>query len=256
MFENFEAAKKRKAPKWATPLLVAGLAVHAGILMAMWIKSIWVVERLEPPKGRYTMSSFTPPTLPGRPPAGKKPEVKKTEPKKRQVKETVQPVTQDKIVNEAPSTATDDSTGDPDGPPCEGPDCDSDAPPCEGPDCDDGKDPGPPPPPPPPAPPQNVAPTALEQQRTAGEKQIQPDDVTKTEIQRSGKAKLVASYKICITTSGAIQSISQLKSSGFPAYDSKLQREMKSTWKYRPFMVNGKAAPVCTAVTFIYSQKT
>jgi hypothetical protein len=27
------------------------------------------------------------------------------------------------------------------------------------------------------------------------------------------------------------------------------------TWTYRPFLVNGKPAPVCTAVTFIYSQK-
>ena len=44
-------------------------------------------------------------------------------------------------------------------------------------------------------------------------------------------------------------------SSGFPAYDQKIQREMRN-WKYRPFMVNGKAAPVCTAVTFIYQQKS
>jgi hypothetical protein len=27
-----------------------------------------------------------------------------------------------------------------------------------------------------------------------------------------------------------------------------------NAWKYRPFMVNGKAVPVCTAVTFIYTQ--
>ena len=30
---------------------------------------------------------------------------------------------------------------------------------------------------------------------------------------------------------------------------------MRSEWKYSPYMVNGKAVPVCTAVTFIYSQK-
>ena len=45
-----------------------------------------------------------------------------------------------------------------------------------------------------------------------------------------------------------------IKASGFPAYDQKIQREMRN-WKYRPFMINGKAAPVCTAVTFIYQQK-
>jgi hypothetical protein len=26
-------------------------------------------------------------------------------------------------------------------------------------------------------------------------------------------------------------------------------------WRYKPYLVNGKAVPVCTAVTFIYSQK-
>src|SRR5262249_45099980 len=114
--------------------------------------------------------------------------------------------------------------------------------------------PPPPPPPPPPQPPQAVAPQLLEGQRIAGEKQMVPDDVPKTEIQRSGKDKIVGSFKLCITAGGDISTISQLKSTGFSAYDSKIQREMRS-WRYRPYEVNGKAVPVCTAVTFIYSQK-
>jgi periplasmic protein TonB len=249
MFENYEAAKHRRAPKWAMPLLVAGLIIHAAMLMAMWIKSIWATEKLELPKGRISLGGFAPPPPPPPPPpGGKKPEEKKLEPKKKKVTDTVQPVKEpEKIVDTAPSG------GD------------------ESPDGEEGgveggvaggvtggvvSAPPPPPPPPPPAPPQNVAPTALEQQRVSGEKQISPDDVTKTEIGRSGKTKLVASFKICLATSGAISNITMLKSSGFPAYDQKLTREMRSTWKYRPFMVNGKAAPVCTAVTFIYSQKS
>jgi hypothetical protein len=111
------------------------------------------------------------------------------------------------------------------------------------------------PPPPPPAPPQNVPPTALDANRIAGEKNIIPDDVTKTEISRSGKEKLIGSYKLCITAAGTISSVGQLKSTGFPAYDSKIQNTIRGEWRYRPFIVNGKAAPVCTAVTFIYSQK-
>jgi hypothetical protein len=31
-------------------------------------------------------------------------------------------------------------------------------------------------------------------------------------------------------------------------------RAMKG-WSYRPYLLNGKAVPVCTAVKFIYSQK-
>jgi OOP family OmpA-OmpF porin len=115
--------------------------------------------------------------------------------------------------------------------------------------------PPPPPPPPPPAPPQNVAPNALDANRISGEKNIVPDDVTKTEISRSGKDKLIGSYKLCITADGNISSVVQLKSTGFPAYDSKIQSTIRGEWRYRPFTVNGKPTPVCTAVTFIYSQK-
>ncbi len=113
--------------------------------------------------------------------------------------------------------------------------------------------PPPPPPPPPPAPPQNVPPTVLETQRIAGDKVITPDPATVTEIQRSGKAKIIGSFKLCVTSSGDVMSVSMLKSTGFSAYDEKIQRAMR-TWRYRPYQVNGKSVPVCTAVTFIYSQ--
>jgi len=100
-----------------------------------------------------------------------------------------------------------------------------------------------------------VPPTLLEGSRIAGEKQIIPDDVTKTEIQRSGKDKIIGSFKLCINAGGEVTSVSMLKSTGFGAYDSRIQGKMRGEWKYKPYAVNGKAVPVCTAVTFIYSQK-
>jgi hypothetical protein len=117
--------------------------------------------------------------------------------------------------------------------------------------------PPPPPPPstwtPPPSPPINIPPTLLEGQRLAGNKNIVPDDPTKTAIAQSGKDKLVGSFKLCITDAGDIASITMLKSTGFAAYDNRIQTEMK-LWRYSPYVVNGKQVPVCTAVTFIYSQ--
>jgi hypothetical protein len=107
----------------------------------------------------------------------------------------------------------------------------------------------------PPAPPQNVAPTALDANRIAGEKDIIPDDITQAEIGRAGVASLVGSYKVCITTDGSIASVTPLKTTGYPAYDAKIQDTIRSKWRYRPFMVNGKATSVCTAVRFIYSQQ-
>jgi outer membrane biosynthesis protein TonB len=93
----------------------------------------------------------------------------------------------------------------------------------------------------------------LEGSRIAGEKMIYPSDVTKTEINRSGKERILGSFKLCLTVGGEISSVNQLKSTGFPAYDARILQEMHN-WRYKPYMVNGKAVPVCTAVTFVYSQ--
>ena len=246
MFSNFEAAKHRKMPKWAIPLLSAMLLFHVVLFLTMWVKTIWDIEQLERPKNTVDLAIAPPPPPPPPPPkGGQKPQDVQITPKKVRVRDIVQPV---KI--EKQETAPPVETGDPMG--------------VEG-----GEEggvaggelggvvaaPPPPPPPPPPAPPQNVAPTALDALRIGGEKNIIPDDVTKTEISRSGKDKLIGSYKLCITVDGNISSVVQLKSTGFPAYDNKITSTIRGEWRYRPFMVNGKPTPVCTAVTFIYSQK-
>ncbi|MEO8701476.1 MAG: hypothetical protein ABI867_15625 [Kofleriaceae bacterium] len=103
-------------------------------------------------------------------------------------------------------------------------------------------------------PPQNVPPTLLEGMRVAGDRHISPDDVTKTEIQRSGKTKIVGSFKLCIDIDGKPTGVATLKSTGFPAYDAKLTAGMRQ-WRYRPYTVNGKQTTVCTAITFVYSQQ-
>ncbi len=99
-----------------------------------------------------------------------------------------------------------------------------------------------------------VAPTVLESNRISGQKIIPPDDETKVEMAQAGKTKLVAAYKLCIDTAGAVTVLQMLKPSGFPTYDAKLQREMR-LWRYTPFTVDGVAKPVCTSVTFIYQQR-
>jgi hypothetical protein len=103
--------------------------------------------------------------------------------------------------------------------------------------------------------PQNVPPSLLEGVRVAGEKNIVPDDATKTEISRSGIDRIIGSFKLCISPAGAVTHVAQLKSTGFAAYDSKIVDTIRTQWRYKPYMVNNEAIPVCTAVTFIYTQK-
>jgi len=102
--------------------------------------------------------------------------------------------------------------------------------------------------------PRTVAPTELDSQRIAGNKLIVPDDATKTEIAVSGQSRLVGTFKLCLDEAGQITSVGQLKSTGFPAYDRTIDRELHN-WRYRPFWIDGRPQPVCTAVTFIYSQR-
>jgi len=104
----------------------------------------------------------------------------------------------------------------------------------------------------PPAIPINVPPTSLENNRIAGDKKIEPDAITQDEIRRAGKDKVIGSYKLCITVTGEVSTVSQLKGTGFSGYDGKIISELK-TWRYLPYIYNGDAAPVCTAVTLIYS---
>ena len=83
---------------------------------------------------------------------------------------------------------------------------------------------------------------------------ILPDEETKKEITKSGKDKIIGSFKLCVDPQGNVTHVKMLKATTFEAYDVKLLRTMR-TWKYRPYLVNGQAVPVCTAVTFIYAQK-
>jgi protein TonB len=250
MFENFENAKHAKMPVWAMPLIIASVAIHVVVFTGMWVKAMWTIEKLEVPKGDISIGvAPPPPPPPPPPPGGKKPETpKEIKPRKIKVTEPVQPVKQEDKPPEVQEESADEGgeEGGVEGGVAGG---------VQGGSLEGVLTAAPPPPPPPkPQAPQNVAPTALEAQRISGEKNIAPDDVTKTEIQRSGKTKIVASVKICLGATGSVASLNVLKASGFPAYDQKIQREMRN-WRYRPFQINGKPAPVCTAVTFIYQQK-
>jgi hypothetical protein len=100
--------------------------------------------------------------------------------------------------------------------------------------------------------PPNVPSTLLEAQRLAGVTTILPDEATRRAIVATRREKITGSFKYCLDTSGAVTTISGLKSTGFPDYDTAIESGIRA-WKFRPFEVNGKASPVCTASTFVYS---
>jgi hypothetical protein len=99
-----------------------------------------------------------------------------------------------------------------------------------------------------------VAATVLDANRISGDKEILPDEATQSEVARSGMGSINGSFKVCVTDDGSINTVSLIKSTGFPSYDVKIQSTIRKTWHYRPIIVSGKPTPVCTAVRFVYRQ--
>ncbi|MGE0404048.1 MAG: energy transducer TonB [Kofleriaceae bacterium] len=91
-------------------------------------------------------------------------------------------------------------------------------------------------------------------QLVAGSKTIIPDDEDKVKIMRAGADGLIGSFMFCFDETGAVNGVRVLDATGLPSYDEKVRRTIATTWKYRPYIFEGKAVGVCTAVTFIYRQ--
>ncbi len=111
----------------------------------------------------------------------------------------------------------------------------------------------PPPPPPPPDRPFVVPQAALSANFLSGERQIPPPASVKEAMGKAGTRKLVATVKMCLDDAGSITQTQLIKSSGYTAWDDALIAAMQA-WRHRPFVVNGKPVPVCTAVTFVYKR--
>ncbi len=90
----------------------------------------------------------------------------------------------------------------------------------------------------------------LEGRRVFGTKAIVPDDSDKRRI----NGKLVGSFRLCIDEEGTVDWVLPLQSTGVAGYDAKLLAGIRS-WKYSPYKIDDVAIPVCTRVTFIYSQR-
>jgi hypothetical protein len=95
---------------------------------------------------------------------------------------------------------------------------------------------------------ETISTAALMERHVAGDRHIEPDDVTKVEIQRSGKDKIIGGFRLCIDARGDVDAIEITKSTGFAAFDAELETQMR-TWRFEPFSL-GKCAPI----TVVYRQ--
>ena len=94
----------------------------------------------------------------------------------------------------------------------------------------------------------------LEGHRISGNKTIIPDDDTKGAIADSHLGRVQGTFRLCLDTTGKPESIVPLRSTGFAAYNRRILGTMNA-WRYSPYEVDDRPVPICTSVTFIYSQR-
>jgi TonB family protein len=99
----------------------------------------------------------------------------------------------------------------------------------------------------------HVSQAVVEARRISGTGMIFPSTAVRLQMQRRGVRRIGAVVNFCLSPSGLVQSLHFKGASGFPVYDLALLETMR-TWRYSPYMVDGKASPVCTEVTFVYDQ--
>ena len=94
----------------------------------------------------------------------------------------------------------------------------------------------------------------LERQRIAGSRRIAPPESVKLAMAQKRRLQLIAGVWMCLNRRGSVATLRVMKSSGYPAYDRRIRRVMHK-WRYKPFLVNGSAVPVCTSVIVIYRRR-
>jgi hypothetical protein len=95
--------------------------------------------------------------------------------------------------------------------------------------------------------------SALHELRIATDVFDLPTDATKLSIRRDGKARVVATFQLCLSKDGTAVRVGRMKSSGYVDYDNALQTAMRD-WRFMPYNVDGKARRACAAVMFVYTQ--
>ena len=89
--------------------------------------------------------------------------------------------------------------------------------------------------------------------RIYGEKLITPDDATKSAIHEARVSRIQGSFRFCLDETGKVESVLPMRSTGYADYDRKIIGAIRR-WRYAPYKVDDQPVPVCSAVTFIYSQ--
>lgn len=83
---------------------------------------------------------------------------------------------------------------------------------------------------------------------------VVPEQLTWDQIRVLRRNKVIGSFRLCITEAGSVAGVVVLESTGLQAYDAKLMAGIRK-WRYRPFLVDGKPAQVCTTAHYGFRRR-
>lgn len=262
MFEGLIEKPRRR--RWQTPVIVGSAVLHAAALAAVAVAAMWKIDKLDLVSA--TDITFRVPAPPGDsapPPAARLSVPRAATTKVTKVKPQV-PVQPTVVKDPEPVTAGPAGAADPDGsttgPGGDGTDPDGDplatgrclTPPCL--PGGTGEQEPPPPDKKEPAKPTIVPPSVARGLRISGNEQIHPPESVRVEMLHQGKESVQATVQVCVGPRGTVDQLRMMKSTGFQAYDDTLLREMRA-WRYRPYLVDGQPATMCSVAVVIYRMR-
>ncbi|HWO21100.1 MAG TPA: hypothetical protein VNO30_20170 [Kofleriaceae bacterium] len=90
--------------------------------------------------------------------------------------------------------------------------------------------------------------------RIAGSGTVVPDDEAKSWLMANGISRAQGTFFFCITLQGTVDIVVTQDPTGVPRYDDQIRAVIRGM-RYAPFLVDGRPAPVCAHLRFIYSQR-
>jgi len=102
--------------------------------------------------------------------------------------------------------------------------------------------------------PVHLPPGTLEKIRSVGSLLITPDEETIATLPPGTKERYIGSWKLCIDTAGTVTLMKRQRSTGLPAYDATIEREI-ARWRFHPWLVQDKPTPACASPTFVYARQ-
>jgi TonB family protein len=68
---------------------------------------------------------------------------------------------------------------------------------------------------------------------------------------RNGVSSVKGTVRLCVDTAGSVTESMLTEETGYDEYDKKLVAAVRN-WRFRPYVIDGKAYAVCSTAEFVY----